>query len=87
MNYITQQTKVHIDEYIDYNHIVHHTLGEFANNDVTTTNRVESLLAIIKRSVMGIYYFWSKNHLQLYLDGFVFRFNTRSVSRFNYLLT
>ena len=94
--YITQQANVHTDEYIGYNHIgamynhqiVHHALGEFANDDVTT-NRVESLWAIIKRGVMGIYHFWSKKHLQLYLDEFVFRFNTRNVSesyRFNYLL-
>lgn len=94
--YITQQANVHTDEYIGYNHIgamynhqiVHHSLGEFANDDVTT-NRVESLWAIIKRGVMGIYHFWSKKHLQLYLDEFVFRFNTRNVSesyRFNYLL-
>ena len=48
------------------------------------------LWATIKRGVMGIYHFWSKKHLQLYLDEFVFRFNTREVSesyRFNYLLS
>ncbi|PAY47964.1 IS1595 family transposase [Ligilactobacillus salivarius] len=95
--YITQQANVHTDEYIGYNHIgtmynhqiVHHALGEFANNDVTT-NRVESLWATIKRGVMGIYHFGSKKHLQLYLDEFVFRFNIREVSesyRFNYLLS
>lgn len=29
---------------------------------------------------MGIYYHWSKQHIQRYIDECVYRFNTRSLS-------
>ena len=38
---------------------------------------------------MGIYYHWSRKHIQRYIDECVFRYNTRHHSdgeRFNFLL-
>jgi len=44
----------------------------------------------LKKGIFGIYHFTSKKHLQIYVDEFVFRFNTRKISesaRFNLLLS
>jgi len=44
----------------------------------------------LKRGIFGIYLFTPKKHLQIYVDEFVFRFNTRKISesaRFNLLLS
>lgn len=85
-DYIAQQANVFTDEYIGYNkayfmynhQIVHHTYanGEFVVGNVTT-NTIESFWTTIKRGIKEIYHLWSKKHLQLYLDEFVFRYNTR----------
>ena len=96
INYVSSDARVFTDEYVGYNQvnviynhaIVYHSQGEFANGDATT-NTIESFWAIVKRGVMGIYHFWSKKHLQLYLDEFTFRYNTRLRSdswRIDYLL-
>lgn len=45
-----------------------------------TTNHIEGFWALIKRSITGIYYHWSKKHMQKYIDECVFRFNTRKYS-------
>ena len=95
-NYVEPHARLFTDEYVGYNQvssmynhaIVYHSQGEFANGEATT-NTIESFWAIVKRGVMGIYHFWSRKHLQLYLDEFTFRYNTRLGSdgwRFNYIL-
>ncbi len=42
------------------------------------TNGIENVWSHFKRMVFGTYYKVSKTHLQLYVDEFVFRFNTRN---------
>ncbi|MEP5829621.1 MAG: transposase, partial [Maribacter dokdonensis] len=45
--------------------------------------------SLLKRGIVGIYHFTSKKHLQLYVDEFVFRYNSRTSSeamRFNLFL-
>jgi len=43
------------------------------------TNRIEGAWGNIKRGFNGTYNWWSKKHLQFYLDEFVFRYNTRKM--------
>lgn len=54
-----------------------------------TANGIECAWSHFKRMVTGTYYHMSRQHLQKYVDEFVFRYNTRNYSkyeRFNLLL-
>lgn len=63
-----------------YNHRnVNHGAGFYGSGDLTT-NHIEGFWALVKRSIMGIYYHWSKKHMQRYIDECVYRFNTRLLS-------
>ena len=67
---------------------VNHGIGFYGNGDLTT-NHIEGFWGLVKRSIMGIYYHWSKKHMQRYVDECVFRYNTRQYedcTRFNFLL-
>lgn len=72
-----------------YDHsVVKHNQGQYVNGRVHT-NTIEGFWSLLKRGIFGIYHFTSKKHLQLYVDEFVFRYNTRTTteaSRFNLLL-
>ena len=72
-----------------YDHYsVNHGMGFYGSGELTT-NSIEGFWAIVKRSIMGIYYHWSRKHIQRYIDECVFRYNTRHHSdgeRFNFLL-
>ena len=46
-----------------------------------TTNRIENAWSILKRTLKGTYIQVSKKHLQKYVDEFVFRYNTRKISK------
>jgi len=53
------------------------------------TNTLEGFWSIFKRGMTGIYNHVSRKHMQLYVDEFAFRYNTRKCSqseRFNLLL-
>ena len=66
-----------------YNHsIVKHSEKEFVNGNAYT-NTLECVWGILKRGILGIYHFTSKKHLQIYLDEFVFRYNTRYMTEQN----
>jgi transposase-like protein len=72
-----------------YNHFhVKHNEGQYVDGRVHT-NTIEGFWSLLKRGIFGIYHFTSKKHLQLYVDEFVFRYNTRhngESQRFNILL-
>lgn len=87
---------VYTDEWWGYNSIkklfnhqhVNHRTSEYVRGDVYT-NTIEGFWSILKRGIVGIYHFTSKQHLQRYVDEFVFRYNTRKCTergRFNLLL-
>lgn len=60
-----------------YNHkSVKHKDNEFVNGKVYT-NTIECFWGLLKRGLFGIYHNTSKKHLQMYIDEFVFKFNTR----------
>lgn len=46
------------------------------------TNSIECVWSHFKRMIFGTYYQVSKQHLQRYVDEFVFRFNTRNIGEF-----
>lgn len=87
---------IYTDEWWGYNSIrklfqhqdVYHKAKEYVRGDVYT-NTIEGFWSLLKRGILGIYHFTSKQHLQRYVDEFVFRYNTRKHSereRFNLLL-
>jgi len=94
---VKEGTKLYSDEYVSYkgmarvydHNFVKHSAHQYVNGRVHT-NTIEGFWSILKRGIFGIYHFTSKKHLQMYVDEFVFRYNTRKGSesdRFNLLLT
>lgn len=97
LNAVDKNATVYTDEWkgystVDrlYHHLfVKHKQTEFANGNIYTNN-IECFWGLLKRSLLGTYHNASKKHLQMYIDEFVFRYNTRNISeveRFNLLLT
>lgn len=79
---------IHTDEhsgYIglarDYVHqTINHKTGEYVRDDVTT-NGVESVWAVMKRGMYGVYHHASPKHLHRYVNEFAFRLNDGDVAR------
>jgi len=80
---------IHSDEATAYDGIgglffghdtVNHSAGEYARGDVTT-NSIESVFAVMKRGVLGVYHHTSKKHLGRYVDEFAFRLNEGNVKQ------
>ena len=57
---------------------VNHSAGEFVRDDVTT-NSIESVFAVLKRGLIGVYHHASPKHLGRYVDEFAFRLNEGNV--------
>lgn len=67
---------------------IEHAKGIYALNSFHT-NTIEGFWSLLKRGIIGIYHFTSKKHLQMYIDEFTFRYNSRNIStsaRFNLML-
>lgn len=84
------------DEWLGYkglghsfkHNVVKHKENQYVNGDVYT-NTLEGFWSLFKRGFVGIYHQMSDKHLQLYIDEFVFRYNTRNFSeadRFDIML-
>lgn len=65
-------------------HEKHFYATTFSTNDgeviMVSTNGIENAWSHFKRMIIGTYYNVSKEHLQRYIDEYVFRFNTRHYS-------
>lgn len=59
---------------------VNHSEGEFVRGDVTT-NGVESVFAVFKRGLIGVYHHVSPDHLGRYTNEFAFRLSEGNVRR------
>jgi transposase-like protein len=59
---------------------VNHTAGEYTRG-IATTNSIESVWAVLKRGVYGVYHQISPKHLSLYVNEFTFRLNSGDVKR------
>lgn len=46
------------------------------------TNTVEGFWSLLKRGIIGIYHSVSSQHLKLYVDEFVFRYNGHRLSEY-----
>jgi transposase-like protein len=81
------KSELHTDEALAYywmggkefarHRTVNHSQGEYYK-DGAGIQGAESFFAVFKRGVYGTYHSISKQHLQRYLDEFVFRWNHRS---------
>jgi transposase-like protein len=59
---------------------ISHTDGEYVRDGVTT-NSIESVWAVMKRGLHGVYHHASEKHLHRYVDEFTFRLNEGDVKR------
>jgi transposase-like protein len=79
---------VHTDEWVayrrlssDYKHeTVRHNIEEYSRNGVTT-NGIESVFAVMRRGLHGVYHKASKKHLARYVNEFAWRLNEGNVTR------
>lgn len=80
-------SRLHTDEALAYSGIgglffdhetINHSAGEFARDDVTT-NGIESVFAVLKRGLIGVYHHASPKHLGRYVNEFAFRLNEGNV--------
>jgi transposase-like protein len=78
---------LHTDEAQAYNNLdglffrheqINHSAGEYARGNVTT-NGIESVWAVMKRGIHGVYHHTSVKHLGRYVDEFAFRLNDGNV--------
>lgn len=93
---VAKGATLHTDEWYGYRGLdklyehsfVKHNDRKYVVGDCHT-NILEGYWSLLKRGVVGIYHSMSAKHLQLYLDEFSFRYNTRKLSecdRFNFML-
>lgn len=96
LKFIDLSAIIYTDEWQGYNEVsemyehyfVDHSRHQYADGDVYT-NTIEGFWSLLKRGIVGIYHHLSRKHLQLYVNEFCFRYNTRKISsfsRFNLLL-
>jgi transposase-like protein len=65
----------------DYDHRrVHHGKGEYSRNGVTT-NGIESVFAVLRRGLHGVYHKASEKHIHRYINEFAWRLNEGNVKR------
>lgn len=64
-----------------YNHeTINHSEKQYVREDVTT-NGIESVWAVMKRGLNGVYHHVDKKHLGRYVNEFTFRLNEGNVAR------
>jgi len=80
---------VHTDESAIYNRVggllyehesINHSAGEYVRGGVTT-NGIESVFAVLKRGLHGVYHHASPKHLHRYVGEFAFRLSDGTVKR------
>jgi transposase-like protein len=80
---------IHTDEAAAYanlgglffgHHAVNHGAGEYARGNVSV-NGIESVWAVLKRGIIGVYHHVSRKHLGRYAHEFAFRLNEGNVRR------
>lgn len=90
LSLIKDTAKIYTDEHVGYkslkrvydHSVVKHKSRQYVNGRIHT-NTIEGFWSLLKRGIFGIYHFTSKKHLQAYVDEFVFRYNTRTLTTSN----
>jgi transposase-like protein len=85
---VVEGSTIHTDEFSAYNHLkenykhetVNHSKGEYSRKGVTT-NGIESVFALLRRGLHGVYHHASPKHIARYVDEFSFRLNEGNVKR------
>jgi len=57
---------------------VNHSIRQYRHYEITT-NGIESVFAVLKRGIIGVYHRVSVKHLPRYVDEFTFRLNEGNV--------
>ncbi len=87
--HIATGSTIHTDEHGGYRGLgamfythekIDHSAGEYVRDGVTT-NGIESVWAVMKRGLHGVYHHASPKHLHRYVDEFTFRLNDGDVKR------
>lgn len=87
--HIQAGSTLHTDEAAAYGNIgglffthatINHSAGEYMRDGVTT-NSIESVWAVLKRGLHGVYHHASAKHLGRYVNEFTFRLNDGNVRR------
>ena len=87
--HVTPGSTLHTDEHggylgldgLFYTHErINHGKGEYVRDGVTT-NSIESVWAVMKRGLVGVYHHASPKHLDRYVSEFTFRLNDGDVRR------
>jgi len=90
--HIEAGSTIHSDEHAAYQGLgglffqratVNHGAGEYVRDDVHT-NSIESVWAVLKRGLHGVYHHASEKHLRRYVDEFTFRLNEGNVKRHHF---
>jgi len=83
--YVEAGSTIHTDESSVYGKLsgfmhetVNHSAGEYVRGNVTT-NGIESVFAVLKRGIIGVYHHTSPKHLDRYVNEFAFRLNEGNV--------
>ena len=88
-SHIAVGSMLHTDEAMAYNGIgglffrhasINHGAGQYVCGDVST-NSIESVWALLKRGIHGVYHHTSRKHLGRYVNEFAFRLNDGNVKR------
>lgn len=85
---VAEGSTLHTDEHAGYDGLqpdytrakVNHSAKEYVRGEVTT-NGIESVWAVMKRGLHGVYHHASEKHLGRYVDEFAFRLNEGNVER------
>lgn len=85
---VVEGSMLHTDEHSGYASLdttymresINHSAGEYKRGSVTT-NGIESVWAVMKRGIYGVYHHTSDKHLARYVDEFTFRLNDGNVKR------
>jgi transposase-like protein len=89
MRNIEKCSTLHTDEFAGYTGInrlsyghetINHKQGEYSRKGITT-NGIESVFAVLKRGLHGVYHHASKKHMGCYVDEFTWRLNDGNVKR------
>lgn len=89
LNRVSMESTLHTDEATAYNGLdglffdhetVNHSNGEYTRGDVST-NGIESVWAVLKRGMYGVYHHADEKHLGRYVNEFAFRLNDGNVQR------